>query len=453
MRVLAGQAVCMSCYRRAFKTTGPCHRCGVHRVLPGRDGQHNVCAECSAIKGFTCLVCGAAGSVMTNRKMCARCHLRAHVTTIFAQGNEPAPVTDEIIDLLVGKHPKTIARWTEPGSDHLAALLQLAAGTPIELKRMRATNAGRTLANVLRPRPDREPLDDEHHHLILFERWTQRFLPTIDDAGDRRTITMFASWHERRRLTRSIEIGTLRTWSTRCARQRIGQGAVFLAWLRDDQQTTLTSCNQTNIDTWFSTGNLGRQSAVAFIVWAKTQQLCDRRLRITPIKPATPPSMPRAERIALIARLITDIDLRLDVRVAGLLVALYAQPTSRICRIRRDAVTITDARIELKIGPRPIEPVEPFGALLQQLVETSNNRWLFPGDVPGEPCSPNTIGLQLIKIGVTRATRISAFHDLIEQIPGPVLADLIGYNPNFVAERAVALAALWSNYPTLRRTT
>ena len=60
---------------------------------------------------------------MMNRKMCARCHLRAHVTTIFDQGNEPTPVTDELIDLLVGKHPKTIARWTEPGSDHLAALL------------------------------------------------------------------------------------------------------------------------------------------------------------------------------------------------------------------------------------------------------------------------------------------------------------------------------------------
>ena len=252
---------------------------------------------------------------------------------------------------------------------------------------MRATNAGRTLANVLRPRPDREPLDDEHHHLILFERWTQRFLPTIDDAGDRRTITMFASWHERRRLTRSIEIGTLRTWSTRCARQRIGQGAVFLAWLRDDQQTTLTSCNQTNIDTWFSTGNLGRQSAVAFIVWAKTQQLCDRRLRITPIKPATPPSMPRAERIALIARLITDIDLRLDVRVAGLLVALYAQPTSRICRIRRDAITITEAGIELKIGPRPIEPVEPFGALLQQLVGPATTDGSSPATFPASPAA------------------------------------------------------------------
>jgi hypothetical protein len=38
----------------------------------------------------------------------------------------------------------------------------------------------------------------------------------------------------------------------------------------------------------------------------------------------------------------------------------------------------------------------------------------------------------------------------MRQIPGPVLAPLIGYNPNFLADRAATLAVPWANYPTLR---
>ena len=260
---------------------------------------------------------------------------------------------------------------------------------------------------------------------------------------------MFTTWHEHRKLARNAEIGTLKTWSTRVARMRINHGANFLAWLRD-RDTSLAECTQTDLDMWFTTGTSSRRIATGFIVWAQTQQLCDRRLRITPIKPATPPSMPNQERIGLVRRLLTDTSIRLDDRVAGLLVALYAQPASRICQIRRNAVTITETATLLTLGPRPIEVVAPFDELLAELAQTSNNRWLFPGLIPGEPCSPNTTGQRLRNIGITRATRVAAFHDLIEQIPGPVLAELIGYNPNFVAERAVALAAQWTSYPHLR---
>lgn len=228
---------------------------------------------------------------------------------------------------------------------------------------------------------------------------------------------------------------------------------MFLNWLHEDQHTVLADCTQTNIDSWFTTGNHGRQSAVGFIVWAKDRQLCDRRLQITPIKPATPPGMPHQARVELIRRLLTDTSLRLDDRVAGLLVALYAQPTSRICRLQRHDITITETGIQLKIGGQPIAPIEPFATLLKQLAETANHQWLFPGDIPGEPIGPNMISQRLRRIGLNRNTRIGALHDLIQQIPGPVLAELIGYNPNFVAERALTLAAPWTNYPNVRQRT
>lgn len=60
---------------------------------------------------------------------------------------------------------------------------------------------------------------------------------------------------------------------------------------------------------------------------------------------------------------------------------------------------------------------------------------------------------RLLRQGVGRAARVAALHHLIEHVPAPVLADLIGYNPNFIADRAASLATNWASYPTLRART
>jgi hypothetical protein len=450
LREFTGQDLCASCYRAAFTTTGTCQECNEHRVLPARNGQHPICAMCAGLDKFRCEHCGDNTSPMQHRSQCQRCRLHE----LLADRDEPATTIDRFVELLVGKPDTTLTRWTTPGQ-RLTAYLKRITDSPVaSLTELVGCGSSHRAYGERGPAglpifEDSESVDGKHHQLVLFERWTERFLPTVTDPADRRVVMMFVSWHEHRKLTRSIDIGTLKTWSTRTARQRISHGAIFLSWLRD-RDTALAACTQTDLDTWFTTGTTSRYVATGFIVWAQTQQLCDRRLRITPVKPGTPPGMPEPERVELIRRLLADTTIRLDDRVAGLLVALYAQPASRICQIRRNAITITDAATLLTLGPKPIEVVAPFGQLLAQLVKTSNNRWLFPGTIAGEPCSPNTTGLRLRRVGITRATRVAALHDLISQIPGPVLAELIGYNPNFVAERAVALAALWTSYPRLR---
>jgi hypothetical protein len=54
---------------------------------------------------------------------------------------------------------------------------------------------------------------------------------------------------------------------------------------------------------------------------------------------------------------------------------------------------------------------------------------------------------------VTCNARVAAFYDLASQIPSPVLDNLIGYNTNFLAERATALRVLWQHYASLRSPT
>jgi hypothetical protein len=100
----------------------------------------------------------------------------------------------------------------------------------------------------------------------------------------------------------------------------------------------------------------------------------------------------------------------------------------------------------LNIGGEPIELVAPLDQLILDLTapRTGHDRWLFPGQTAGQPLNPKTLGQRLVRIGVTRAARVAALHDLIRQIPGPVLAPLIGYNPNFLADRAATLAVPWA---------
>lgn len=76
--------------------------------------------------------------------------------------------------------------------------------------------------------------------------------------------------------------------------------------------------------------------------------------------------------------------------------------------------------------------------------------WLFPGRLPGRPISARQMLVRLHDIGVTRAGRVSAFDELLREIPAPVLADLIGCHPGFAAERASVLATDWSTYAALR---
>lgn len=280
-------------------------------------------------------------------------------------------------------------------------------------------------------------------------------LTTIDNSGQRQTITAFATWHHRRRLAAAIDNGTLRPASTRAARRHIRAGWNFIVWL-DRRGVTLAGCRQADIDLWFSTGNTNRLSATGFITWARTQRLCDRHFDVPVYHPATPTAMPHGERVKLVSRLLHDDTIPLGDRVAGLLVALYAQPVTRISRLRLDAIAHTGEHTNLVIGSEHVELAPVVAQLIDGLVaDTSrfDSPWLFPGRTPGQPCSSHGLGERLRRHGVSKAARIAAFHDLVQQVPSTVLADLIDYNPAVVAKRAQALAAPWHTYAALRVTT
>jgi hypothetical protein len=293
----------------------------------------------------------------------------------------------------------------------------------------------------------------DRHLLDLFDLWADELLERLDPQR-RQQIVSYLRWGQQRRLAQAAALGTLTTWSTLGARQRTTQAVAFLDWLHTHRRS-LGDLDQVLLDTWFAEGTSTRRHSRHFIMWAQRQRLIDRHLRVPNTRPPVPTAMPVDARRRVIARLADDTGLRLEDRVAGLLVALYAQPASRIIRLRRRHITHDAGRLHLALGPCPIEPVAPLDALLAELADQrpQPEDWLFPGATPGQPLTAKTLGQRLLRLDINLSTRIAALHHLIGHIASPVLADLIGYNPNFIAEQAAALGAPWARYAAIRART
>jgi hypothetical protein len=229
---------------------------------------------------------------------------------------------------------------------------------------------------------------------------------------------------------------------------------VLLAWLRT-RGTTLEGCTQNDLDQWFAGGRTTRRHSVHFLHWATEHQHC-RGLRIPTLHVPLPAPMPHPDCVDLVGRLLTDDSLALADRVAGLLTVVCAQPATRISAPRIDAVEVHDGTTTVTFGTERIPIAEPVALLVDQLkaevlARSPESPWLFRGRVPGLSMGASALNQRLRTIGVTRAARVAALHDLIGHVPTPILAAALSYNPNFVAERAASLSTGWNAYAGLPR--
>lgn len=413
-----------------------------------------MCASCAGLAGFICTVCDAVDQPMAHPLCCARCDIRRRLVDSLHPGGEPTSTAGALIDVLAAGNARVVLRWLSNEPDRVAMLRAMATGDkPIAHDTLDELAATRNVEHLRHELIAGGLLPDVNHDLARFDAWADRFLASIDGDSDRTIIAAYIAWHHRRRLVRMIELGTLRPFSTRGARQQTRVAAQLLVWLTG-RGVTLADCRQADTDEWFATGPTTRTHSINFLVWARESRRCSPRLRIPNHKPAMPAGMPHQDRVALISQLLHDETLELADRVAGLLVALYAQPVSRICRISLDDIDTTGQPTTVIIHGARLELDTDTGRLLRQLVDHQSTdgrqAWLFPGRHPRQPVAAKSLTERLNRVGVTCSARVAAFHDLAAQIPSPVLADLIGYNPHFLAERAAALGTPWQRYAAIR---
>lgn len=402
------------------------------------------------VTGVSGLVACRDCGVDAGKQRCDRCWARRRVVRVLCDRDSVTDVGAAVVDVVCDRTPRHVTRWLRRHPELVATLRRVAAGEMLLTHgHLDDVPSKRSVEFFRRQLIQAGLLPEQNHQLAMFDIWVRDLLASIEHPARRQQVATFATWHHRRRLVTAIDNGTIRPSSTRGARGQINVTIRFLDWL-DDRGRSLAECTQDDLDAWFAEGNTTRLNAISFITWARTQQLCRPNLRV-PVPPSTTPTgMPHDDRIVVIGRLLRDDTIDTADRVAGLLVALYAQPVTRISSLPAAAVSI-DGRTTIQLGDERLDLAEPVGQLMQRHVtEIGTSEWLFPGRTPGRPRSAHGLAERITRHGVTRAARIGALHDLVQQIPSPVLAELIDYNPEVIAKRATALAAPWEHYAALR---
>ena len=162
----------------------------------------------------------------------------------------------------------------------------------------------------------------------------------------------------------------------------------------------------------------------------------------------------QAQRVDLIRRLFYDQALALDVRAAGLLVLLYAQPVTAIVRLSTTDVVV-GPEVMIRLHDEYVPVPKPFDEVLARLASRAHEqhggrvgpRWLFVGRVPGRSRSAHALRVQLNTAGVpVQAGRNSALAALVAELPAALVADAVGIHPSTANRWASEAAVGWRSY-------
>ncbi|MFB7293210.1 hypothetical protein [Actinacidiphila glaucinigra] len=293
-------------------------------------------------------------------------------------------------------------------------------------------------------------------YICSFQRWLPGHLADIADPEHAKTIRLFATWRVLPRLRARADRGHITPSIRRFAAEQIKHATAFIQWL-GERNATLASCGQTDVDAWWAENSEhGRNCLRAFLNWAMQSRHRRRSLSIPTMKTTRRAALSEDERLDALGRLLTDPDTPANLRVAGVIVLLYAQPLTRIVRLAVDDVIHDGEAVLLRLG-EPASPVpEPAASLLRDYIadrdhmNTATNQaspWLFPGRRAGQPFRPDHLSALLNEIGVpVAAARGAAIRQQLLDMPAPVVADALGYHHKTTTRLRNETGGTWSRY-------
>lgn len=456
--------ICGTCFTVAMRTHGTCPGCGTKRMLPGRTASHNhqpVCADCAGItQDYHCSGCGEE-TEHYRHNTCARCALRNDLTALLhveeAQGTETT-AAKLLAALLGAQRPESILSWLR--NTGVRDLLKRLAAGHIPLSHEALDRESNTLRvehlRSLLIHHNLLPVRD--HYLALFERWLANKLDDIDDIEVRRPIESFARWHHLRRIRSISADGKTTQGPVHSSKQEITETVKFLTWLKLTHGRTVASCLQADVDAWLADGPTTRHAIRTFFVWAMKNRTCTN-ITIGFRQAKTVPLVTQSQRLAMLKTCLTDNIDTLSSRVAATLLLLYAQPVVKIAAMKSADVLLTPDGPRLSLGEEHPAPVpEPFAGLLTKHLasrpnmrtgSSSGSPWLFPGYRAGQHIHPNTLMMRLREIGIDLlGARNASLRSLVQEVPAPLVAEMLGYSYQVTQKHAAAAAEPWSRYPT-----
>ena len=164
----------------------------------------------------------------------------------------------------------------------------------------------------------------------------------------------------------------------------------------------------------------------------------------------------------LVHRLLEDPEIPVRDRVAGILVAIYAQPIVRVARFTIDQITVTETETEtaIQFAQTPVTLPEPAAIAVRAWLDQRlaimppiaiASPWLFPGNPPSRPINEQWLSRRLKLIGVEcNQDRHAALLHLAGEIPAAILADIVGVHVTTAGAWAGIAGRTWGDYPSLR---
>lgn len=436
-----------------------CVRCNRTVQVMARIPEGRLCQTCWAKEPSYFKTCASCGSVehLRHQGLCDRCACDKLARSMLngpdgqlRDGLEPVHQA-----LVTTNRPAGVMIWLTRRSHAADVLRRLGtADTPIShdtldqlapdqsIEHLRAILVG---AGVLEPRDER---------IIGIERWLATATSDLD-PDDRKLVQAFATWNQLGRLRRRLAGRPASQEQVTAVRANIREALRLLAWLREHNRT-LATCTQYDLDIWIDEGASTRLHSRTFVRWAVANKHATRIEVPTPARLNPTDPIDDDARWALVRQLLHDDTIRLEDRVAGLLVLLYAQPITALARLRVDQVHQDGDQVHLHLGDAPLELPAPFSHLAAALA--TNRRswaligrnkpspWLFPGAHPDRHLSPVHIGTRLKRLGIySRPTRNSALRDLSAQLPAAVIARLLRLSVS-TATRWQQTGGHWTEY-------
>ncbi len=451
--------VCRSCVTRAVKIRGRCTGCGDERLLVGRDRDSRpICVDCAGITTcFTCSTCGQEGQLWYTRT-CLSCSLARRLSALLDDGTgQVAPELLVLFEKLTSMaSPIAAMMWLNKPAVR-QRLTSLADGsTPLTHEGIdtRPGPQGREFLRELLMHIGLLPHRDKY--LAAFATWRHRRLASISEPAIRNEISAYLAWRHMRNLTVRSEAGQLTAAATAAARDQTDAAVRFLGFL-SERGLVLVQVRQEDIDDWFATAS-NPFMAADFISWAIRRRRC-RRLKLPSRRYTSSPGCPSARLAEIVARLVTDEEIALGDRVAGLIVVLFAQQVTRVSKLRLSDLVEADGELFLRLGDEPVALPTPVGALVSRYAGerwnmTSTNtgtEFLFPGRRPGEHIIATQLRIRLGQLGITRAERQGSLTHLLSEVPAAVVAKATGYSPGTTAARAAQTGSDWASYAALKR--
>lgn len=450
-------AICGICFTKALRTWGTCPTCGTTRLLPGRSASGNaICRDCAGITTeMTCEDCGEETERFRAGR-CIRCVLLTDLEILLQPDSPPDLRLKRLTHLLtLTDRPESIYTWMR--KTKTKNLLAQIGTREIELSHeaFDSIPESRAVEHLREMLVHHYILPHRDRQLAKFERWLETRLGELSETPHIQSpVEAFARWHHLKRLRNLANHGPLKNTSVNSAKQEITAAGNFLAWLEAEHGITSLQVRQAHLDEYLSAGTSTRSRVRTFIVWL-TRKKDVANIEVPHRYSSAKPMMTQGQRLDLIGRCLSADSGPLAVRVAALLLLLYAQPIGKIAALRCEDLEPLPDGLHLRLGNLPALVPSQFASVLWQHLNARQNQqtgnsgsaWLFPGTLPGQHLHPDVLMVQLRNLGVDiRGARNSALRSLVEELPPTLIANALGYSYGAVHRHAEDAGAPFAGY-------